>query len=176
MFVSSPGFDLGVSDAGFLFHVTTGTTGLNYNHMVQWTGTHWQVAPGERLGGYFGEYAKTPTDLGWHLADGSAIKYLDISAGALVEVNFTLPNLSNNPAYLKQVSTYTGAINPAVAPSVSNPANTGTDSGAGTTFNQGTGAALTVAAHTHTHPIGAPSVSLPGDPVPNMVVLPYFRM
>lgn len=108
--------DLGASDAGVLYQVTTGTGGVEYYHTARWTGTAWEAA--DRWGGYVEHYLITPIDKGWHLCDGTGTKYLSISAGALAEVNVTPVNETTG-VYRKSGAAYSGAITPSTAPSIS---------------------------------------------------------
>jgi hypothetical protein len=103
-------------DIGFLFYVTTGTAAVEYYHLLRWTGTGWEPAPCDVMGGYFQDYIKVPTDHGWVLSNGGATKYLEITAGVLSEVAITLPDMTNGVQRVSG-SSYSG--------SVSNPADTG---------------------------------------------------
>jgi hypothetical protein len=155
--------DLGTSDAGFLAQVT------DYGHRLKWIGSGWGWAPGDSGSDYKQDFFDAPAGNGWHLCDGSTVNYLK-SDGTLGSK--TLPNLAGNPAYIKSGNAYTGTINSAVPPVVPSE-NTGTPS-LTTTVQSGTGA--TVAASNHTHVVPSENTTmLGGDPVANLVLIPYFR-
>jgi hypothetical protein len=146
------GLALGANDAGVRVFVNT------YQHLLYWNGAGWQWADGDAGSGYIQGFAITP-GAGWQICDGSAgIAYLkgDGTLGS-----FNVPNLTGSPAYPKLGAAYTGTINAAVAPTIN-------ASGAAT--NAGTGAlAASSSGHLHT-------ATLPGDPVANLVLVPYFRL
>jgi hypothetical protein len=145
--------DLGSNDAGFLWHVS------DYAHLLRWTGTGWEFV--DEMGGYFAFRVVAPDGNGWALCDGSATHYLHITAGVVSEVAITPPDLVTNGTYLKTGAAYAGTRTAAVLPTTSAPSTVN--------LAIGTGAA-TASSITHTH-----AISLPGDPVANVVGLPYFR-
>lgn len=190
-------------NAGLLFHCTTGTAGVAYNHTFEWSGTAWTVAERERLGGYFADYAKAPTEPGWQLANGSSTHYLELVAGALTEVAITLPDLTGG-VYRKGGTAYTGTVNAKgtiTLGGATGQTTAGTPAGtlAGgipsstTGVPGGTGTAVVVASNIHTHTETFTGTALPthshtldpatstatatftADPVANLAVLPYFR-
>lgn len=142
---------LGKTDAGLLWHVT------DYAHLLMWTGSGWEFCDG---GGNFFAFHKTaPDGTGWQLCDGTSTDYLHIANGALSKTSFTTPNLTGSPAYFKP-GTYTGTIIAATPPGMGAP---------NTTAAIGTGAANAAGSgHTHT-------ITLPADPIANIIALPYFR-
>jgi hypothetical protein len=149
-FASEP-TDLGANDEDLLWSVT------DYSHLLRWTGTGWEFADGG--GKYIADFVGAPDANGWQLCDGSATHYLHITGGAVSEVAFTTPNLTGSPAYKKSGAAYSGTINAAVPPTTSG--LLGTVAGS---------AVSGAASSTHTH-----TISLPNDPVANLVTLPYFR-
>jgi hypothetical protein len=146
--------DLGSNDTGFLWHVS------DYAHLLRWTGTGWEFV--DEMGGYFAFRVVAPDGNGWVLCDGTATHYLHITAGVVSEVAITPPNLTGTPAYLKAGAAYAVTINAAVVPATTGP------TGVGVTAGSGASSAANNTTHTH-------AVSLPGDPVSNVVCLPYFR-
>ncbi len=187
---------LSVTDAGLLYHCTTGTGGVAYNHTFEWSGTGWTVAERERLGGYFADYAKAPTEPGWQICDGSATHYLDIVAGALTEVAFTTPNMPG--VYRSGGLAYTGAL---VLPAhvtltgSTDAASAGTPTGAISVSGPsatvavaaGSGSVVPTNIHIHTavlagdpmpdhqHTLTSVTGTFTGDPVLHLGVLVYFR-
>jgi len=178
-------------DAGLLYHVTTGTGGAAYNHTFEWSGTAWTVAERERLGGYFADYAKVPTEPGWQACDGSATHYLDIVAGAITEVAFTVPDMRGF-VYRKGAIAYTGTVTAAGTillggdtgeTSAGTPAGvvaltgatgeasagvpfgvattSATPGASTTTILQGTGTGVTVPTAIHTHPATFAGAAMP---------------
>lgn len=143
--------DLGTNDTGFLWNVS------DYAHLLRWTGTGWEFV--DEMGGYFAFRVVAPDGNGWQVCDGTATHYLHIAAGVASAVAITPPNLTGTPAFLKAGAAYAVTINAAVVPTTGAPSATAPGAGAGTVAHQ---------AHSHT-------VTLPGDPVPNVVCLPYFR-
>ena len=192
---------LGTDDTGLLFFCTTGTSSTEYYHLFRWSGTAWEAAPGERLGGYVQHYVIAPIEKGWQLCNGTATKYLSISAGALAEVNFT-PQDETAGIYRKSAAAYGAAVNPAVAPGITGTLGdagsgsavgvtvSGVTSGPSATTNVQSGAGTTVASsghdHTfsgsgtgtvtddHTHDATSLVVDDTGEPA-NVEYLPYFR-
>ena len=171
---------LNSGDAGYLYVVTTGTGGVKYNHVVQWTGTAWAPADGDQMGGYFCDYVKPPTEPGWNLADGTATTYLDIIAGVLTEVAITIPNLTTG-AYRRSSTLlgYTGTVT-AAAPILLGGSTSIVAAAGGVVVQSGTGAMAPGGTGTHAHSIAPGSstatATLTGDPVANLQVLTYFRL
>ncbi len=145
--------DLGPYDTGFLWDVS------DYAHLLRWTGTGWEFV--DEMGGYFAFRVVAPDGNGWQVCDGTATHYLHILAGVVSEVAITPPNLTGNPAYLKGGAAYSATIHAAVVPVTIGPTGVSVNLGAG---------AIVMPPNTHTH-----IVQLPGDPVANVVCLPYFR-
>jgi hypothetical protein len=150
---------LGPGDTDYLFYVT------DYGHLLRWNGAGWEWAPGEEgRAGEISLFAVAPTGNGWKLCDGTGddgnpgtnIAYLKSDG---TTANVVIPNLTAG-AYLKAGAAYGGAVNPAVAPTTNAPAG-------GAPIGTGANGA---AAQAHVH-----TVNLPGDPVPNAVMLPWFR-
>ena len=144
----------------------------DFDHIIRYNGSGWQMIDGGNLRISF---CVADPGIGWHLCDGSTVAYLN--ANCVSTSLITLPDLrtAGSPAFFKTGDTYTGSVVAAVTPTATNPSPTGTPSTT-TSFTQGAGATVTVASPTHTHTIGNPTVSLPGDPVPELVMLPYFRI
>jgi hypothetical protein len=92
---------LGTADAGYLAFVT------DYGHLVRWTGSVWEFAPGDDGNGYFQHFALTPQQNGWQLCDGSTVAYLVMGSLTITTANIAVPNLVSTPAYLKS-GTYSG--------------------------------------------------------------------
>lgn len=109
--------------------LTTVHTGLivdvtDYAHDLRWNGAAYVYAdpsdPAGRVEGFLVDPAT-----GWHLLDGTTVTYLkpDGTTGSVA-----LPDLTSagaNAAYLKMGSPASATPNAAVAPTVTNPANTG---------------------------------------------------
>lgn len=132
--------DLTTTDSGFTYLITTGTAGVAYNHTLRWTGTIWEAA--DRLGGFFADYAKVPTEPGWQLCNGASTTYLDVVAGVPTEVAITVPDLRGG-IYRKGASAYTGTPNAQTPPTITG----------GTVGNE--------ASHTHSVTVVSSSTSAP---------------
>lgn len=125
---------LGASDEGYVAFVS------DYGHLVRWTGTVWEFAPGDVGNGFLRAFPVAPQETGWQLCDGTATDYLTVGGASLTATAFTTPDLDANPAYLKSANAYTGTIN-------AKGGSTGTGStGTGST---GTGTTGNESAHTH---------------------------
>lgn len=61
----------------------------DYGHMVRWTGSVWEFAPGDPGNGYVVPFAVAPQGVGWGLCDGSAYAYLVVGGATLTTANFT---------------------------------------------------------------------------------------
>jgi hypothetical protein len=152
---------VGVTQATIPPSTSTGTIlwVSDYNHLIRWSGTAWQMVDGGN--GQIAFFTADP-GLGWHLCDGSTVNFLNadcVSLGTII-----LPDLRTTGAtFLKTGTTYTGNVVTRTAPTNGTPSTT-------TTFTQGAGANVTVASQTHVH-----TISLPGDPINALVMLPYFR-
>jgi hypothetical protein len=48
-----------------------------YNHLLQWTGTDYQWAPGESGSGYISGFLDAPGATGWHLCNGANVSRLN---------------------------------------------------------------------------------------------------
>lgn len=148
---------LGASDEGYVAFVS------DYGHLVRWTGTVWEFAPGDVGNGFLRAFPVAPQETGWQLCDGTATDYLTVGGASLTATAFTTPDLDATPAYLKSANAYTGTINAkggSTATGSTGTGNTGTgNTGTGTTGNE--------SAHTHTysstHPIETGGVGLVGD-------------
>ncbi len=101
-----------VAAAGYLaFETTTG-------HLLRWTGSAWEFAPGDVGNGFFRDQAIAPQDSAfWQVCDGSVTSYL-VLAATLSTAAFTTPNLVGTAAYRKS-GTYTGTINAAAGSTTS---------------------------------------------------------
>lgn len=181
---------LGTADAGFLAYVS------DYNHVLQWSGSAWNWAPGENGSGMLQLFEVDPTGTGWHLYDGSTVNYLK-ATGALGSI--TLPDLTSltTKAAFTVAGSPDSGVNAAVAPTISGsggntgsnttsitlPTNTGNDSASQAVAS---GAGTTVAAHPHTHTegsitdpghthsLGTITASTNGQPQ-NIIRRPFFR-
>ena len=100
---------LGAADEGFLYHLTTGTAEVEYYHTLMWNGTGWEPAERERMGGFFEDSMKVPTDKGWKLCDGSDTKYLEITEGELEEIAISLPDMTTGVQRVSG-SSYSGQV------------------------------------------------------------------
>lgn len=78
----------GAKDAGLIGFVS------DYGHMVRWTGSVWQFAPGDGGSGYMVLFGVAPQAVGWGLCDGSTYSYLVVGA-TLTTANYTTPNVAN---------------------------------------------------------------------------------
>lgn len=149
---------LGANDADLPVEVT------DYRHILRWTGTAWECAAGEVLGGFIQGFAVDPDPTtGWQYCDGTATTYLkkDGTTG-----NFTTPDLTsaaNKAAYLKlgtPVAGPTAATAPAFTGTPVTP--TGTVSAIAATptapMTSAVAAGQNTANNTHTHP--APTVTI----------------
>jgi len=176
-------------DAGYLAFETT------FGHLLRWTGSAWEFAPGEPGNGYIEGFAVNPQATGWQLCDGSATTYLGIGA-TLAAQNFTTPDLSGSPGYLKMGAAYAG-IAAAVAPGATAvmsgstgseaPLTSETQSGDIVEVADGTDHVVlreelffqhhhTVLAHSHDEGTLAAAVTVDATGEPRRVtVLPYFR-
>jgi hypothetical protein len=121
---------LGASDEGYLGFET------DTRHLLRWTGTVWEFAPGDVGNLFFRDFAGTPQESGWALCDGSTVDYLTVGA-TLTLTSITLPNLSGTAAYRKSAAAYTGSIAAAAGSS-------------GATAPALSGSTATEGAHTHT--------------------------
>lgn len=69
------GMGLNSSNVGFLIWVT------NYNHLLRWSGTAWDFAPGYERSNWYALFEATgpqpPMGSGWVLADGSTVNVLN---------------------------------------------------------------------------------------------------
>lgn len=144
-------------DVGFLFFST------DFAHVYRWNGTGWRYAveEGDPGSGFVQLRMFNPNDNGvWQVCDGSTVTR---SGNAGLTASVTVPDLINR--FIKGVNAYTGAIVPAVAPSVTGTAasvSAGTPAGtvgaisasgtAATTVQSGTGASVAAANHTHPAP------------------------
>lgn len=173
---------LGASDEGYIAFETT------YGHLLRWTGTVWEFAPGDPGNGYFEDFAIVPQGAGWKLCDGTATDYLVVGAAALTVTAITPPNLS--ASYRKGGAAYTGALI-AKAGSTAAGATTPGTIPAGT-FTGGPSNVINIcqdnivfqaANNAHAHQL--PDLTVPALTVPalgvgtiemaHVAVLPYFR-
>jgi len=137
---------------------------VDYNHTLEWKndGSGFQWGPPDIGSDYFQDFRAAPVGVGWHLCDGSVVKFLQ-SDGTL-SGNITLPNWTTNPAYKKMGTAYSGPNNTAaVLPTLGAPNSVLSNIPGGGAGKAGT--------DTHIH-----VVSLPGDPIVNVTVLPYYRL
>lgn len=80
---------LGARDAGFIGFVS------DYGHMVRWTGSAWQFAPGDSGSGYLQTFPVPAQGVGWGLCDGSTYAYLVVGGATLTTANY-LTDTSGN--------------------------------------------------------------------------------
>lgn len=189
--------NLGPNDKGFLINVS------DYAHILQWTGTGWAWGPGDPGSGYVAPFLSVPTQVGWHLCDGSTVQRLN-SDGSLT--NVVLPDFTT-AVYLKLGTLLAMGPNAASGATLatsagtpsgtnSSPAFTGTPGTTGNesadTANVAVTGATSVAAAPHTHPFTpAGTVSAPaftGSPLAahshgpgtldllNTSLLAYYRL
>lgn len=190
--------DLGASDAGVLYQVTTGTGTAQYYHLARWTGTGWETA--DKWGGYLEMRTIAPVEPGWVLCDGvpSAL-CLTLVAGVLTEAIVGLDNFQDG-VYFKGGPVYGGLtiaedhgtiIGHTADTSGGTPSGTvsGTTGSAGSSVAVSSGSGTTVATDSHTHSF---SGTLTGSALPDhhhdpgtlevqgldmkhIQILPYFR-
>ena len=166
---------LAAADAGYLAFVT------DYGHLVRWTGTVWEFAPGDVGNRFVRFFVGAPQDSAfWQLMDGTATTYLTVGAASLTTTAFITPNVTAG-TFIKVLAAFTGLIEAAIAPALSGSTaaeashthaagavsgNTQSNSGVvtGTTGAEAahTHAAGTLAgpAHTHTFTTGTPSATM----------------
>lgn len=80
---------LGSRDAGNIGLVS------DYGHMVRWTGSVWEFAPGDPGSGYVVAFAVAPQGVGWGLCNLSTYAYLVVGGASLTTANFTTDNSGN---------------------------------------------------------------------------------
>jgi hypothetical protein len=159
--------NLTVNQKGYLISVS------DYAHILRWTGSAWTWGPGDPGSGYIAPFLSAPTQLGWHLCDGSMVKRLNAD-GTLTSV--VLPNYTT-AAYLKLGTIL--AMGPNAPSGLTNAVSGGTPSGTNSipnftgtpattsvesadTANVAVTGATSVAAAGHTHTITpAGTVSAP---------------
>ena len=148
---------LGTNDAGALINVT------DFTHMLRWTGTATEFAPGDPGSGQIAFYQITPPGGTWGICDGSTYSYLQAAATL---ANFTTPNYGT-AAYIKAgtsaaaiaaasgVTGSTTATNQAEAAHTHaiDPASTtsGAPSAVTNVDNNNLGSTVDVGSSTHTH-------------------------
>lgn len=91
----------GLTSGALAFETTTG-------HLLRWTGSAWEFAPGDNGSGYFQHFAVTPEATGWVLCNGGATSYLTIGA-TLALAAYTTPDATGTGRYLKSAAAYGGA-------------------------------------------------------------------
>lgn len=105
---------LTADDEGYLYGVS------DYGHLVRWSGSVWEWAPGDPGNDYFQDFRAAPTQTGWAFCDGSTVARLTVGAATLTTTNVTLPNFNATPGFLQGGSAYSGpGIDAAVAPGLS---------------------------------------------------------
>ncbi len=112
---------LGTNDAGYLFNVN------DFTHMLRWTGSATEFAPGDSGSGYIGTFPIAPPGGTWGLCDGTAYTYLKADG---TTASFTTPNYAT-AAYLKLGTSAT--IGPTAASGTSSSDSAGTPSGTNAT-------------------------------------------
>lgn len=168
---------LGGTEKGLLIRVDS-----PYNHLLIWNADKWIFA--DEGSNYIALFRAAPTGPGWQLCDGSNIDFLN-SDGSKSGL-FNIDNLTTNPAFLKAAAAYTGVINPAAPVTITGTTGTGfailggSNSNPATTANLGAALVLPSAGHSHpdsghTHGVGTLAGTPTGDPVANLLLLPYFR-
>ena len=104
---------LGTADEGYLAFVT------DYGHLVRWTGTAWEFAPGDVGNRFLRMFVGAPQDSAfWQLADGTATTFLTVGGATLTTTAFTTPNVAAG-TFFKALAAYTGTIEAAIAPGLS---------------------------------------------------------
>jgi hypothetical protein len=170
---------LGAGDEGYLAFETT------YGHLLRWTGTAWEFAPGSAGNKFRRDFLGAPQEVGWALMDGSATDYLTVGSATLTVTPITLPNLVGSSAFHKSASAYTGTIEAAVAPGISGEtADVGTSGPPGSgamdilgTQSDGTGGVNVVLLNSiwgHRHGAGSLAADSEARP-PSIGWLPYFK-
>lgn len=135
---------LAAADAGYIAFVT------DYGHLVRWSGTVWEFAPGDVGNKFRRDFMGAPQEVGWQLMNGDATTYLTVGAATLTATAFTTPNLTATPAFHKSIAAYTGAITAAGGASATE---------AGHTHAAGAVSGSTASESSHTHAAGAVSGS-----------------
>lgn len=188
---------LGSDDEGYLYEVE------DYKHVLRWTGSAWEFAPGDPGSGFLQHFAVAPGSE-WKLCDGTATTYLK-SDGTTASI--TPPDLQTGQ-YLKG-GAYTGTPN--AAGTVTLTGNTDTESAhthaidhdhgsftsgieSGVIGGLQSGGGFSAAAINHTHAADTPgftgtsgagsahahgltgvTTGFSADPVTNLAVPVYFR-
>lgn len=116
--------DLGTADVGLLLQVA------DYGHLMRWSGTVWEFAPGDSGNGYIKDCLVPPQQEGWALCDGQGTSYLRSGNATLFATSITTPNELSTGVYHKSGATPTIGVQAAVAATIS-------------------GSVATEAAHTH---------------------------
>jgi len=132
---------LGTNDAGYLFFVT------DYSHLLRWSGSAWEWAPGDTGSGYYQLFEAAPAGYGasaWALCDGSTVARLNADG---TTTNVTLDDVST-ARYLKAGTSSSGVTAASGTTTAAGTGATGNNS-ASQEVQSGTG--TTVAAHPHTH-------------------------
>lgn len=177
------GAALGANDAGLRFE-----DNATYYRIWRYTGSGWTYAVGQLPGGDTSPAAQiclgNSVPPGWALCNGSTVT---ITKSDATTVSFTTPNPAN---LFFEGGSYTGSSVPAVAPTITGPANTGTAT-TGVTASTGGPSGTVVAgngtntagsnAHTHTvtisdpghaHTIGAITAGTNGTPA--AIIFPLY--
>lgn len=148
------GVALGINDKGLRFYDST-----TYHRAWEWGGAGWGYAAGELPGGdtspaimILGGNSVPP---GWSPCNGSTII---ITQSTATTVSFTTPNL--NGGFYPKGGSYSATPNAAVVPTVASSSSS---------VNAGVGAPSTFI-----DSVGP--ISLPGDPIPNIVVPFYVKL
>lgn len=140
---------LGASDAGYLAFEP------DYGHLLRWTGSVWEFAPGDCGNKFFRDFVGVPQEVGWQLCDGTATDYLTVGSVTLSVTALTPPAMSGY--YRKGAASYTGSTVAAVAPGVSGStasAGTHTHGFSGTTDLGDQNAIVTLGNYDNTTPSG----------------------
>lgn len=133
--------DLTVNDVGFLLAV------VDYNHVLRWTGTAWEFAPGDGGNGFFRDFAIAPQEAGWLACNGQEATYLKIGT-SLVAARVRLPDEATTPAYHKAAAAYDPQVHAAVPAVI---------------------AGATASEAAHTHPVTVPDWDITVTPVTETV-------
>lgn len=177
--------NLGGDDAGLLINIS------DFTHLLKWTGSTTDFAPGDSGSGYISFFPFQPTGGTWGPCDGTTYSYLNADG---TTSNFATPDYST-AAYIKGGTSAT--IGPTAAGGVVSSENThthsvdppsttsGAPSATTTVDNDGGGSTVAVGSATHTHATDiAPFTSGAGsahDHGPNTlelrrsVLIGYFR-
>lgn len=81
---------LGPTDAGYIGLET------QFGHLLRWTGTAWEFAPGDGGNGYLLGFPVAPQAVGYGLCDGTVYTYLVVGATLTTATYDTTPAIAAN--------------------------------------------------------------------------------